>query len=136
MSYSIEECCSIPIKDNVPRLQDRSACCFSLGLFSSQQLGHGCIWICIESNVVNTGILMLLMNNSWTFSASCPSLAIESCRCTSSCEGTELEQLTPAGHRNISYCMAHFSAFKAGGRRRKKGMLQVMAFVFPSNCSV
>jgi len=43
-------------------------------------------------------------------------------------------QLSPADQRDIPYHTVSFSAYKAGGRRRKRGMFGVMAFVFPDNC--
>ena len=51
--------------------------------------------------------------------------------CTRSWEGTQLGQLTPTDQRDIPYHMTSWSAYKAGGRRRKGGTFGVMAFCLP-----
>ena len=51
--------------------------------------------------------------------------------CTRSWEGTQLGQLTPTAQRDIPDHMMPCSAYKAGRRRRKRGMFRVMAFCLP-----
>jgi len=56
--------------------------------------------------------------------------------CTRGWEGTQLGQLTPADQRDILYHVMLWSAYKAGGRRRKRRIFRVMVFVFLSKLYV
>lgn len=92
-------------------------------------------WIYARNSVDNIDNIILLSNictESRHFLLLVASHQWQGCGCTSSWEGTQLNQLTPTDPRDILYHMSPCSACKAGGRRRKEDRIGVMAFVFPS----
>ena len=83
-------------------------------------------WICAENSVDNPGMFSFLLSSAYTEPR--PLLPLtppaSSWGCTRSWEGTQLGQLTPTDQRDIPYHMTSWSAYKAGGRRRKEVYLE------------
>jgi len=81
-------------------------------------------WICAENSVGNAGMLLLLLSRAYResrpFPLLNPPLQQAGWGCTRSWEGTPPGQLTPADQRDVAYCTTPCSAYKAGGRRKKK----------------
>ena len=82
------------------------------------------VWICAGNSVDNTGMFLLLLTGAYT--ASRPFLLLTPPHQwvgwggTSSWEGTQPGQLTPTDPRHIPDHMTSCSAYRAGGRRRKR----------------
>lgn len=87
--------------------------------------GMGLLWICAENCVDNTDYFLLLQSSactaSWSFLFFILLYQQEGCGCTRMWEETQPGQVTPTDQRDIPCHMAPCSAYKTGGRRRKKG---------------
>ena len=92
-------------------------------------------WICAEDSVGNTGMFSLLLSSAYTeprpFLLLPPPHQRGGWGGIRSWEGTQLGQLTPTDQRDIPDHKMSCSAYKAGGRRRKRGVVQSDGICLP-----
>ena len=93
-------------------------------------------WICAENSVDNTGMFVTAeqcLHRAKAFSASHPTPPVSRQGVHKELGGDTARTADPNDQRDIPYHMTSRSAYKAGGRRRKRGDIQSDGVCLPKS---